>query len=113
MALTEGHILNVWIFFSVFLRFGIFTDGQIVYSITEEVNSGTAVGNLSKDFNLNLQDIERRGFQIVSETNRKYFDLNVKTGILLNFSCSVLLIQMLAYSCLFLPKLIYSLSTKV
>ncbi|XP_016131943.1 protocadherin-10-like [Sinocyclocheilus grahami] len=83
MSLTEGHILNVWIFFSVFLRFGIFTDGQIVYSITEEVNPGTAVGNLAKDFNLNLQDIERRGFQIVSETNRRYFDLNVKTGILL------------------------------
>uniref|UniRef100_A0A8C1UYB8 Protocadherin alpha subfamily C, 2 n=1 Tax=Cyprinus carpio TaxID=7962 RepID=A0A8C1UYB8_CYPCA len=82
MDLTEGHILNVWIFFSVFLRFGIFADGQIVYSITEEANPGTTVGNLAKDFNLNLQDIERRGFQIVSETSRRYFDLNLKTGVL-------------------------------
>ncbi|XP_052430011.1 protocadherin alpha-8-like isoform X8 [Carassius gibelio] len=82
MALTEGHILNVWIFFSAFLRFGIITDGQIVYSITEEVNPGTAVGNLAKDFNINLQDIERRGFHIVSESNRRYFDLNSKTGVL-------------------------------
>ncbi len=82
MALTEGHILNVWIFFSVFFRFGIFTDGQIVYSITEEANPGTTVGNLAKDFNLNLQDIEKRGLQIVSESNRRYFDLNLKTGVL-------------------------------
>ncbi len=82
MALTEGHILNMWIFFCVFLRFGTFTDGQIVYSITEEANPGTTVGNLAKDFNLNLQDIERRGFQVVSETNRRYFDLNLKTGVL-------------------------------
>uniref|UniRef100_A0A671PAR9 Protocadherin alpha-C2-like n=1 Tax=Sinocyclocheilus anshuiensis TaxID=1608454 RepID=A0A671PAR9_9TELE len=38
----KGHILNVWIFFSVFLRFGIFTDGQIlVYSVSEEANTGT------------------------------------------------------------------------
>ncbi|XP_052471541.1 protocadherin alpha-2 isoform X2 [Carassius gibelio] len=82
MAIALVHDCLPRIILYVLFFFGSIADGQVVYSVSEEANPGTTVGNLAKDFNLNLQDLHNRGFQLVTGTNTRYFDLNTKTGIL-------------------------------
>ncbi|XP_052005428.1 protocadherin alpha-8-like isoform X2 [Xyrauchen texanus] len=72
--------IKTWIFTIALFCICNFSDGQIMYSVSEEAKPGTTVGNLAKDFSLNLEDLELRGFQIVSGQNKRYFDLNRKTG---------------------------------
>nr|XP_055033308.1 protocadherin alpha-8-like isoform X18 [Misgurnus anguillicaudatus] len=70
------------IFLTIFLCVARISSGQIVFSVSEEASAGTTVGNIVKDLNLSLQDLEQRGFHIASGPNQRYFDVNMKTGIL-------------------------------
>ncbi|XP_037317207.2 protocadherin alpha-5-like isoform X21 [Pungitius pungitius] len=81
--MRQRDIFRIWIIVLFHVsRIWSTAAAQVVYSVPEESSPGTAVGNLAKDLHLNVQELETRGFQI-SGPNAKYFEANVKTGVLL------------------------------
>ncbi|TKS72368.1 Protocadherin alpha-3 [Collichthys lucidus] len=55
---------------------------QIRYSISEEVNEGTIVGNIAKDLGLDKGTLKDRKYRIVSSTAEPLFHVNHNDGVL-------------------------------
>ncbi|XP_063731807.1 protocadherin alpha-6-like isoform X11 [Eleginops maclovinus] len=55
---------------------------QIKYSISEEVNEGTAVGNIAKDLGLDKSTLKDRKYRIVSSNADPLFHVNQNDGFL-------------------------------
>ncbi|XP_037364979.1 protocadherin gamma-A8 isoform X6 [Talpa occidentalis] len=56
--------------------------GQIHYSVPEESDKGSFVGNISKDLGLESQELARHGVRIVSRGRTQLFALNAPSGSL-------------------------------
>ncbi|XP_072573206.1 protocadherin alpha-3-like [Paramormyrops kingsleyae] len=71
-----------WMYFLLMIFFTDVSCGQIVYSVNEETDPGTAVGNLAKDLSIPIYELESRRFKIASGSNERYFAVDLKTGVL-------------------------------
>uniref|UniRef100_A0A8C5MH00 Cadherin domain-containing protein n=1 Tax=Leptobrachium leishanense TaxID=445787 RepID=A0A8C5MH00_9ANUR len=54
--------------------------GQVQYSILEEIKSGYIVGNVAKDLGLESKDLAERRLQVVSSSNKHYFNISLENG---------------------------------
>ncbi|CAK7320473.1 Protocadherin gamma-A4 [Vulpes lagopus] len=55
---------------------------QIRYSVPEELEKGSYVGNIAKDLGLEPRELEERGVRIVSRGRTQLFALNLRSGSL-------------------------------
>ncbi|KAG8439007.1 hypothetical protein GDO86_005266, partial [Hymenochirus boettgeri] len=69
--------------YSFFLYSLGWVSGQLRYSIVEEFEPGTVVGNLAEDLGLNVADIYNRRLHLGSEGSRGYFSVNQRNGDLI------------------------------
>ncbi|XP_040200831.1 protocadherin gamma-C5-like isoform X10 [Rana temporaria] len=77
---------NSWkwqVAFSVLLCSWGWVLGQLRYSIAEESDPGTVVGNIAQDLGLNLVDINRRRLSLESEGKGNIFAIDQKNGALI------------------------------
>ncbi|XP_077330342.1 protocadherin gamma-C5-like isoform X35 [Lithobates pipiens] len=77
---------NAWkwqVAFSLLLCSWGWVSGQLRYSIAEESDPGTVVGNIAQDLGLNLADINKRRLSLGSEESSQYFNIDQKYGALI------------------------------
>ncbi|XP_074068866.1 protocadherin gamma-A10-like isoform X14 [Macrotis lagotis] len=55
---------------------------QIRYSVPEEMEKGSFVGDVAKDLGLESWELEERGVRIVSRGKKQHFALNIRSGSL-------------------------------
>lgn len=56
--------------------------GNIRYSVPEETDKGSFVGNIAKDLGLETRELAQRGIRIVSRGRSQFFSLNPRSGSL-------------------------------
>ncbi|KAM4732191.1 protocadherin gamma-A3-like [Anableps anableps] len=72
---------SVWQLFLVFLM-GFSIDGQIRYSVPEEMKKGALIGNVAQDLGLDFSRLRSGRARIVSREKNQYIQLRADKGIL-------------------------------
>ncbi|KAI9538917.1 hypothetical protein NQZ68_008994 [Dissostichus eleginoides] len=79
---VEGMARRRWIGCVVAVLLWSVTSAQLRYSISEEVNEGTVVGNIAKDLGLDKSTLKDRKYRIVSSNADPLFHVNQNDGVL-------------------------------
>ncbi|XP_076149202.1 protocadherin gamma-A11-like [Alosa pseudoharengus] len=75
---------QIQLLFTVLVLLTRATDGDVSYSIQEEMKQGSVIGNIGKDLGLTVNMLSARNARIDAESNRKrYSNVNIKTGDLI------------------------------
>ncbi|KAG8579349.1 hypothetical protein GDO81_010833 [Engystomops pustulosus] len=74
---SPWHWQVMGLFFVTILKLA---SAQLRYSLLEESEPGTLVGNVAKDLGLNTAGISERALRLGSEQSQQYFALNLETG---------------------------------
>ncbi|XP_078810323.1 protocadherin alpha-3 isoform X25 [Oryzias latipes] len=77
IARQQRRCCFVFVFLNVFWS-GAFA--QIRYSVSEEVQGGTVVGNIAKDLGLDRNALKLRGYRIVADSSDPLFEVNQSDG---------------------------------
>ncbi|XP_077957399.1 protocadherin alpha-2 isoform X17 [Gasterosteus aculeatus] len=75
-----GPTVTIWIHITALLCLCGGSTAQLSFSVSEEVDKGTVVGNLAKDLQINVHDLEKRNLRVVSGNPKTYFEVDLKTG---------------------------------
>ncbi|KAM9311553.1 protocadherin gamma-B1-like [Gastrophryne carolinensis] len=71
---------KIWQVFCFISCFFTQSFSQLQYSIPEELKKGSIIGNVARDLGLNAKDLALRKFQMVSQSKKQYFSVNLKNG---------------------------------
>ncbi|XP_076148853.1 protocadherin alpha-3-like [Alosa pseudoharengus] len=71
-----------WLVFSFAFLFWRGSLAQIRYSISEEQEDGTVVGNIATDLGVDVRTLKEREFRIVTSTSESLFRVNENNGVL-------------------------------
>ncbi|XP_032885688.1 protocadherin-10-like [Amblyraja radiata] len=56
--------------------------GLIRYSVPEELDYGSSVGNIAENLGLSVEDLSARKCHLASADGRRYLEINIQTGVL-------------------------------
>ncbi|XP_067899217.1 protocadherin alpha-C2-like [Heterodontus francisci] len=81
--LSSNNALKFMVLVFIFLICALdVVSGQIRYSVPEELEQGTGIGNIAEDLGLNIRKLLARKGRLVSDYTKRYLELNLENGML-------------------------------